>query len=169
MVNLSSGGVTGRNQPGSAQQRECNGHQSSPFSYYCDKYLGITCAFSTILVAMDLWNWPPTQQQTARVLSLGAISAACVLLAKRKLFVISAQVGVVALRGAIGLVMRNHALGSLALAVGGGIGAYLLIKVGSRRYPNLPVPDRYTIIEMGLDVFVGLPLLYLVHRLRLLL
>jgi hypothetical protein len=99
-----------------------------------DVYLGVVCTFSSMLTIAYFWNWPPTDQHLKAGLVSTAVTLLCILFARRKLLIIGAATGFMALRGLMGVMLNNHPNESLAIAAVAGLATFFIAKAANKRY-----------------------------------
>ncbi|HXE90298.1 MAG TPA: hypothetical protein VNK82_04965 [Terriglobales bacterium] len=99
-----------------------------------DVYLGVVCTFSSMLTIAYLWNGPPTDQHLKAGLVSTTVTLLCILFARRKLLMIGAAMGFMALRGLMGVMLNNHPKESLAIAAVAGLATFFIAKAADKRY-----------------------------------
>ena len=126
--------------------------------WYRDKYLAIIFAISVIAATALLGE--PHSAASRRAFAFIAISIVCLILTPQRLFILTAGLAIISVRGLVGGLLYSS-WKPVALSAGVGAACYFLI----RRFPNNSVPYRindYSYAELFVDsvVLVSMLLLY---------
>lgn len=145
-------------------QARNTGHSYS--TYYLVKYLGLTCTITFILALINLWRWPAVWEYSQEGLIFLAVSIGCVLATKHRLVVVSAPLGLIALRGATAAALGTHPVESLLIAAIAAVLWFIVAKKTAAQYRGVAIPEKYSLREIGMDIVIMGPVLVLTYLLH---
>ena len=122
--------------------------------YYRHKYLSGLCFLSVLFSVVIFGKRPLSAEDILLGAIYSVIALLSVIMAKRKLFVLTGVLAIVALRGFIAFAIQRIIL-ALFVGCAATLAVLLINWRFGRKYQDMPMPERYSFMEGAVDIAVA--------------